>query len=121
MKISVCAQSNNVNANVDSRFGRATFFAIYDDNSQQWEFLPNSQNLQSAQGAGIQAAQTIIDSEAEVLIASNVGPKAMAALKSNSILVFQADPAMTLEQAIDAYQNGNLAQLQGSNVEGHWV
>ena len=121
MKIAVCSQYNDVNALVDSRFGRTAFFAVYDDSSKQWEFVTNHQNLQATQGAGIQAAQAIIDTGAEALIASNVGPKAMAALKANGIGVFQVNSDFTIEKALEAYQNGSLKQLQDSNVQGHWV
>jgi predicted Fe-Mo cluster-binding NifX family protein len=106
---------------VDSRFGRAAFFAVYDDVTTQWNFVPNQQNLQAAQGAGTQAAQTVIDVEADVLIAANVGPKAMAALQANGISVFQTITSMTVQQALEAFQNGRLKEIQDSNVEGHWV
>lgn len=121
MKIAICSQSNDVNAMVDSRFGRSAFFAVYDDVSGQWEFIANSQNLQAPQGAGIQAAQAVINTGAENLIAANVGPKAMAALTANGISVFGANTTMTLEQTLEAYKKGSLEQLQDSNVEGHWV
>ena len=121
MKIAICSQSNNVEATVDSRFGRTAFFAIYDDAVKQWDFIGNQQNLQAAQGAGIQAAQAIVDADVDVLIASNVGPKAMAALSANGVAVFKIAPGQTLEQTITEYQAGNLTQMQQANVEGHWV
>ena len=121
MKIAICSQSNNVQSNIDSRFGRAAFFAVYDDAADQWDFVPNTQNMQAAQGAGIQAAQAVIDVGAEVLIASNIGPKAMAALKANGINVFEAETGASLETAVSSYKNGSLKQMAASNVEGHWV
>ena len=121
MKIAVCSQSNNPQATLDSRFGRAAFFGVYDDTIGQWEFIENRQNTQAAQGAGIQAAQAVIDTGADVLIASNVGPKAMAALQANGILVFEAQAGTSLETAVSSYTAGSLTEMQDSNVEGHWV
>lgn len=121
MKIAVCAQSNNNEANVDSRFGRAAFFAVFDDSTNQWDFIENRQNMQAAQGAGIQAAQTIIDAEIDVLLACNVGPKAMSALSANGIAVFLADAQQTLQEALDAYRGDKLPQIDQANVEGHWA
>ncbi|MBL7215198.1 MAG: dinitrogenase iron-molybdenum cofactor biosynthesis protein [Phycisphaerae bacterium] len=121
MKIAICSQSNNVQSNIDSRFGRTAFFAVYDDTVKQWEFITNNQNLQAAQGAGIQAAQAIMDADADALIASNVGPKAMAALSANGVAVFKINTGQTLEQALTEYQSGKLPQMQQANVEGHWV
>lgn len=120
MKIAMCSQSDNLQSTVDSRFGRTACFAVYDDARNNWIFSENNQNLQAAQGAGIQAAQTIIDAQVDVLIASNVGPKAMTALEANGIAVFKIGPGVKLEQAITEYQDGNLAQMQQANVEGHW-
>ncbi len=121
MKIAVCAQSNNVQANVDSRFGRAAFFAVFDDSTNQWEFIENRQNMQAAQGAGIQAAQTVMDAEIDALLACNVGPKAMSALSPNGIAVFQADAQLTLQEALDAYRNDKLMPIDQANVDGHWA
>jgi predicted DNA-binding protein (UPF0251 family)/predicted Fe-Mo cluster-binding NifX family protein len=121
MKIVVCAQSNSPQSAIDSRFGRSAFWAIFDDQSKQWEFIPNRQNLQAAQGAGIQAAQTVLDADAGILIACNVGPKAMAVLQAGGIEIYQAPAQMTVEQAIAAYQAGQLQRIQNANVEGHWV
>lgn len=120
MKTVICSQSSHIEASVDSRFGRTAFFAVYDDAAKLWDFIPNQQNLQAAQGAGIQAAQTVINAEADVLIAANVGPKAMAALQANGVSVFQTNTSMTLSQALEACQNGALREIQDSNVEGHW-
>lgn len=121
MKIAICAQAENTQSSVDSRFGRAAYFAVFDDVANQWDFIPNSQNLQNAQGAGTQSAQIVIDAEADVLLASNVGPKAMAALKANGVEVFKLDAVVTVEQALTDYTGGKLIQMQDSNVEGHWV
>ena len=120
MKIAVCTQEKNEKSLVDSRFGRAGSFAIFDDESKQWSFIENAQNLQAAQGAGIQAAQFIIDADAEVLLARNVGPKAMAALGANSIKVFNITDELTAEQAVAAFADNKLQALDQANVEGHW-
>ncbi len=121
MKIIVCSQSNTPGATIDSRFGRTAFWAVFDTESKQWAFLPNEQNLQAAQGAGIQAAQSALDAEANALIACNVGPKAMAVLLANEIAVYQAQPGITVESAVKAFEAGQLKQIQIANVEGHWV
>jgi predicted Fe-Mo cluster-binding NifX family protein len=121
MKIAVCTQSNDLQSAVDSRFGRTAWFAVYDEATGQWEFIPNHQNLQAAQGAGIQSAQTLIDAEADVLLACNVGPKAMTALEANGITVFSAPAGQSLQQTFQAYTAGQLTPMQQANVEGHWV
>ena len=121
MKIAVTSTGKTLDSQVDLRFGRTAFFAVYDETAEQWDFLTNQQNLQASQGAGIQAAQTVIDAEVDVLLASNVGPKAMAALNVNGIHVFGTEAGTSLEQAVSSYKSGSLKQMQESNVKGHWV
>lgn len=121
MKIVLCAQTDDASSQTDSRFGRAAFFALFDDETRQWQFLPNQQNLQAAQGAGIQSAQTVLDAGAEVLLAANVGPKAMAALTTGGVKVFTVGANLSLEEAVEAYTDGKLTQIQQANVQGHWM
>ncbi len=120
MIIVVCASSSDAQARVDSRFGRAFCFAVFDDQTDQWRFIGNEQDRQAVQGAGIQAAQTVLDLNADVLIACNVGPKAMAALQNAGVRVYQVDPNQTLAQALLAFQQNQLDELQNANVQGHW-
>lgn len=121
MKIVICSQSGTPSSMIDSRFGRTAFWAVWDTESRQWVFLPNEQNMQAAQGAGIQAAQAVVDAGAEALIACNVGPKAMAVLLANHIEVYQVQTGVAVEDAVKALQAGNLKRIENANVEGHWV
>jgi len=57
MKVCITSQGPELTSQVDSRFGRAAMFVIYDTDSEQVLVVDNNQNLQAAQGAGIQAAQ----------------------------------------------------------------
>lgn len=121
MKIAVSAQTNREDARIDRRLGRAAYIAVYDDQTKQWDFIANTQDMQAAQGAGIQVAQHIINSGAEVLLTSNIGPKAMKALQSCEVKIFQVSRDCTLTEAVQECEKGNLTQLTDANVEGHWM
>ena len=77
--------------------------------------------MQAAQGAGIQAAQTIMDAEADVLLAHNVGPKAVSALQAGSVQLYRVTEGLTVEQAVQDYLEDHLKPMTEANVEGHWV
>lgn len=121
MKIALCAQNNTPDAPVDTRFGRAACFAVCDTETGSWNFAPNNQNLQAAQGAGIQATQAVLDMQADVLIAANVGPKAMTALTAAGVKIAQCPAGLSLKQAVEDFTAGRLQTLTEANVEGHWV
>ena len=119
MKIAITTQGKDQMAALDERFGRAHGFYIYDDEKKSGEFIDNTQNKESAQGAGIQAAQTIIDADVSILITGNVGPKAYEALRTAGISIFTGAKGTVLD-AIEDYRSGMLQKASEANVEGHW-
>lgn len=121
MKIALSLQDNNDNSPIDIRFGRAAYFGIFDEANQTWEFISNSQNTQAAQGAGIQAAQHIINADANVLIAANVGPKAVFALQAAGVEIFQSSGNLSAIDAVKAFRDNKLTKLDQANVQGHWI
>ena len=121
MKIALPLQNNNEISQIDIRFGRAAYFGIYDDSNQSWEFISNSQNTQAAQGAGIQAAQHVINADVNILIADNVGPKAMLALQTAGVEIFQSSQNLSAIDVVKEFKDSKLTKLSQANVEGHWV
>ena len=120
MKIAVAADKQDKSAKIDPRFGRAQFFAVFDDEKNEYEFASNKQNLSLAQGAGIQAARSVIDTGADILIAKNVGPKAYDLLSSSGVDIFICKSEVSVTDAVDLYKNGKLEKLESANAEGHW-
>lgn len=119
MKIAVTTSGKEMSDPIDERFGRAGGFIIYDTDSGAHEYRDNKQNLEAAQGAGIQSAKTVIDAGAAAIITGNVGPKAHAALSAAGIEIFLKNSG-TVREAIDSYRSGSLVNAAGANVEGHW-
>lgn len=119
MKIAISAEQPNVESPVDLRFGRAKFFMIHDDENQTWEFIDNEQNLNSAQGAGIQSAANVVNAGCKVLLSGHCGPKAFTALSKAGASVFTVKGG-TVQEAVTAYKDGKLKKLVSADVEGHW-
>lgn len=120
MKCAVTARGNTIDSPMDDRFGRAEGFIVVDTDTGDNSYLENTQALDAPQGAGIQAAKTIIDSGAGVLISGHVGPKAFATLSAAGIEIYQAPAGNTVAGVIDSYRSGALNRLDGADVEGHW-
>ncbi len=120
MKIAFSTSGDDLNAPLDSRFGRAAKFLIYDQENETLEVIDNEQNLNAAQGAGIQSAATVAKSGAGALISGHCGPKAYRVLQTAGIAIYYSDAA-TVAEALKAYQQGKLVESKGADVEGHWA
>jgi predicted Fe-Mo cluster-binding NifX family protein len=120
MKIAVTAQGPDLDSPVDPRFGRAKCFLVVDTESGQSAAHSNEQNVGAVQGAGIQAARTVIGLGVAAVVTGNVGPKAFATLQAGDVAVYTGAGG-SVKQAVEQFKAGNLKAADGANVEGHWV
>ncbi|EKE03631.1 MAG: dinitrogenase iron-molybdenum cofactor biosynthesis [uncultured bacterium] len=120
MKIAISANGKDLDSKVDLRFGRASGFIIYSLEDESFEFVNNVQNLEAAQGAGIQAAQTVANQDVDALITGHCGPKAFKVLSAANIKIYTGAEG-TIKEAIEKLKNNELTEALSSDVEGHWV
>ena len=64
MKIAFTSRGRSLDVLLDGRFGRTPFFVVHDTVSGETAAVENVQNLNAAQGAGIQAAVTVANAGA---------------------------------------------------------
>ena len=120
MKVIFTTSGNNLDALLDPSFGRAHNFLLLDLESGSSQVISNQQNLNAAQGAGIQAAQTIVKAGAAVLVTGHCGPKAFRVLAAAGVKVYNTD-APTVADALARYRAGQLTEATAANVESHWA
>ncbi|UDQ96475.1 NifB/NifX family molybdenum-iron cluster-binding protein [Lentisphaerota bacterium WC36G] len=121
MKIVITAKDSYLNNYVDTRFGRANGFLLFDSETKKITFFDNEQNLNATQGAGIQTAQNIINIGADVVLTGHCGPKAFRVLSAAKVKVFTNLSSTTCAKALDDYLNNRLKEAECADVEGHWV
>lgn len=119
MKIAITASGPQLSSPVDARFGRAKYLLIVNTDDLSVTAVDNRAGMNAEQGAGIQAAQGVIDNGAEALVTGHCGPKAFRALQAAEIPVYLTQ-ATTVDEAVTAFQGGKLAQTAAADVEGHW-
>lgn len=107
MKIVVTAQGTDLDSFVDPRFGRCQYFLFVDTDTMRMEAVPNAAR-QAAGGAGIQAAQFVVDKGAQAVITGTVGPNADEVLKRANIPVHRG--AGTVSGVIDKFKSDKLPQ-----------
>ncbi len=120
MKIAITSSGMNIKDQVDLRFGRAVGFIIYDLEKDTYIYVDNKQNLNAAQGAGIQAAQNVVNQNVDAIITGNCGPKAFTVLSQAGVKIFIGAEG-TVKETIEKYKNNELQEAQMANVEGHWM
>lgn len=120
MKVVITSSGDGLDSPVDPRFGRAGRFILVDTETGGVQAVDNTQNLNAAQGAGIQAAQNVSRLGAEVLMTGHCGPKAFATLRAAGIKVITGVQG-TVAEAIERFKRGELAPTEAPDVEGHWA
>jgi predicted Fe-Mo cluster-binding NifX family protein len=120
MKIAFTTAADSLAGPLDRRFGRAPRFLIYDDQAGSVEAIDNQQNLNAAQGAGIQSAMQLVDQKVDAVVTGHCGPKAFQVLTAANIKIYNSD-AETISDAYDQLKNGELTEAEAANAEAHWV
>lgn len=120
MKVAITSQGKELSSPVDLRFGRAKYFIIADTDSGDFEAADNTQNLNAPQGAGIQSAQNIVNKGVEAVISGHCGPNAFRTLSAAGIKIVVGAEG-TVAEALEKFKTGELKELEGADVEGHWV
>ena len=120
MKLIVTSTGRTLADPVDLRFGRARHFLLVDTETGTVTVHENTQNLNAAQGAGIQSGETVARLGATAVVTGNVGPKAFRMLKAAGVSVYLCGEG-TAEDAVRKFKDGELKETTAANVEGHWA
>lgn len=107
MRIAVPA--NEDKKTVCISYGRAPFFMIEDTEKGSREFEINP-GAEAEGGAGIKAAQKLLDLEADVLLTPRCGENAVEVLRQGKVEIYKTT-SDNLDDEIAKYKNGELETL----------
>lgn len=116
--IAITSEGPTLEDLIDPRFGRAGGFIVIDPVSMKFEYVPNGEAQVRAQGAGIQAAETVARKGVSAVLTGYVGPKAFQALTAAGIKVAQDLENITVREAIDRYNKGAVTWAQMADAKG---
>lgn len=117
MKIVVTANGANLDAPASPVFGRCPAYLFVDTETMAFEAVENPA-LSSPGGAGIQAAQFVIEHGAQAVLTGNVGPNAAGVLQAADVPVYLI-PEGTVRQAVETFRQGQLRAISQANVPTH--
>ena len=119
MKICLTAITNNLDSQLDPTFGRCAYFIIIDSQTLNFKALKNKATHVS-EGAGVLAAQIMVDKEVKHVITGNIGPRAMQALKTAGIEV-NIERDITVKDAIEKFRSKTLRKTNTPTVCGYSI
>jgi predicted Fe-Mo cluster-binding NifX family protein len=110
MKIAMPVDDKSMETTVCQSFGRTPYYLIYDTESKESVFLDNSAAA-SQGGAGIKAAQTIVDNKVSALLTPRCGENAAEVIKAANITMYKTIND-SIKDNIDALNAGKLSLLE---------
>ncbi len=119
MKLAITATGTDLSADVDPRFGRASYILVVDADTLAVEVIDNAANKDAFKGAGIQAAAAVSDKGAEVLLTGFCGPNAFKTLDAAGVRVHN-DVSGTVQSAVARFRAGEYTFSSAPNADGHW-
>ncbi len=117
MKIAITAQGDDLDFEVNPFFGRAPCFVFVDPETLAFDAVVNPA-LMSAGGAGIRAAQLIVQHQVAAVLTGNVGPNAYRVLRAADVPIYLVGPC-TVRQAVAHFKAGTLEPLQQASAQAH--
>lgn len=101
MKVAITSTGNSPDSKLDSRFGRCSYFVIYDTETNATEYIPNL-NKENVEGAGPASVQLIASRGANKVVSGEFGAKVKSLFDSLQIqLVVLNNPEKKISEIID--------------------
>lgn len=101
MKVAITSTGDSMDSRLDQRFGRCSFFVIYDTVAKSVEFIPNP-NREAQEGAGPASVQMVASRNVEKIISGEFGIKIKSLLDSLQIqMIMIKQPDKSIREIID--------------------
>jgi len=110
MKIAIPVDNNSMETGICMSFGRTLWFLIYDTVTEEKNFINNSASA-SQGGAGIKAAQTLVDNKIEAALMPRCGQNAADVFNAANIKIYKTKN-LVLNENIKAFLDGELPLLE---------
>lgn len=109
MKILVSSIGKDEKSIMDRRFGRCKYFVIFDSESNKYNFIEND-GSKAGGGAGIAAANQVIELGIKTIITGNLGPNAYELILKDGIKAYTSEE-VSVEECIKNYFDNSLKEI----------
>ena len=101
MKVAITSTGNTLESTIDTRFGRCTYFFIYDIKNKGMEFIPNT-NLDLDKGSGPASVQLVASKNVKKIISGDFGIKIKSLLDCLKIqMIVLKNPDKKIKEIIE--------------------
>lgn len=114
MKIGISSVGRDMNSLIDPRFGRCTYFMIFQTDDDSFEVIENAHKSLGG-GAGIQSAGFLRSKDVKAVLTGNCGPNAMNVFSEADIQVFTGQAGI-IKDIIAKFKRGELTASAGPTV-----
>jgi len=109
MRVAISSKGKNIDDTIDMRFGRCEYFQIHDTENKQVQIIENK-GKSAEGGAGIAAAQQILDEKVDVVITGSLGPNAFLIINKAGIKAYGGGDG-SIASILKRFKDGNLSEL----------
>lgn len=108
MRIAISTDGNNLDSNIDQRFGRCKYFLIVNIENKEIEETKAvlNEGAEQGHGAGIKAAEQIGELKVKAILTGELGPNATAVLDKLGIKAYHASGKA--KDAVNKFLNNKL-------------
>lgn len=99
MKIAITSQGDTLDSKMDTRFGRCSFFAIYDTQSKEIVFIPN-ENKDKDEGVGPLTVNLMVANCVDKVISGVFGVKIKSIMIESGIQMIALPDEKTINEIV---------------------
>ncbi|HOP05556.1 MAG TPA: NifB/NifX family molybdenum-iron cluster-binding protein [Tenuifilaceae bacterium] len=104
MKVAITSTGNSMESILDERFGRCSYFVIYDTESKSTEFIPNP-NKDAENGAGPASVQVVASRNVSKIVSGEFGMKIKSLVDSLKIQMIVVKEPKKISEIIEMLEH----------------
>ena len=108
-RVAAVSIGEGLEARLEVRFGICSSFVVVDPTTMEWEVVRVEPDG-PAQAVNMKGIQAVARSGATVLITPQIHPECCMALRALAVAVYLAPEGITVREAIERYEQGELEQ-----------
>jgi len=119
MKIAISSTGNDLESEVDARFGRCSYFLIVNVENNKIKDFKAIENTAKEQmgGAGISAGEIVAKQKVDAIITVNLGPRAFSVFEQFGIKSYHGEGK--IKEVIQKFLDGKLKELTNATGPQH--